>query len=249
MDVDSPLVFALRDLAGVSGAYSYGVPAADAVAWLRHNRHDGWVLHEVFGREVYRSPARVERLLADRKAPAVLDLGGNIGLYGLYVLRLFSAARLVSFEPDPENAALLRRCTESNDIPPERWALVEACASTSDGRVPFLAGLFGESHEATGAEMARAKTVVAVNVFPYLARADLVKIDIEGGEWSLLADPRFEKAAPPAIVLECHARNCPDPIPVRAARRALTRIGYEVREVNEARAPDNTLGMLWAWRE
>ena len=50
-------------------------------------------------------------------------------------------------------------------------------------------------------------------MFPHLHDADLLKIDIEGGEWPLLTDARFGELKVPAIVLEYHAYDSP------AARR------------------------------
>ncbi len=51
-----------------------------------------------------------------------------------------------------------------------------------------------------------------------------MKIDIEGAEWALLADPRFRELRAPVVGLEYHAQGgAPaDPAPPRA-RRSRTR--------------------------
>jgi hypothetical protein len=88
--------------------------------------------------------------------------------------------------------------------------------------------------------------VSAVDVFPHLQNADLLKIDIEGGEWPLLTDARFHKLSVPAIVLEYHGYNSPLPGESgKTARSLLERCGYAVVETH--RHPLG-LGMLWAWR-
>ena len=46
-----------------------------------------------------------------------------------------------------------------------------------------------------------------------MAEADLVKIDIEGGEWPILTDPRFAQLPTPALVIEYHPAGCPGPDP------------------------------------
>jgi hypothetical protein len=87
--------------------------------------------------------------------------------------------------------------------------------------------------------------VPMVDVMPRLADADLVKIDIEGGEWALLADPRFAEAR--AVVLEYHPYGCPTDDPRRSAHELLHAHGFEVTPLFYE--PDNGVGMLWATRE
>ena len=45
------------------------------------------------------------------------------------------------------------------------------------------------------------------DVLGQIAEADLVKMDIEGGEWGILADPRIARQR--ALVLEYHPRGLP----------------------------------------
>jgi Methyltransferase FkbM domain len=80
------------------------------------------------------------------------------------------------------------------------------------------------------------------DVLESFAEADLVKIDIEGGEWALMADPRFGSAD--TIVLEYHATGCPQPDLHAAARRLLEGHGYELVPLFEG----DDFGMVWAFR-
>lgn len=50
-------------------------------------------------------------------------------------------------------------------------------------------------------------SVAAADVLPYLADTDLVKMDIEGGEWEILADPRLGARLHQALVLGHHGRH------------------------------------------
>ena len=70
--------------------------------------------------------------------------------------------------------------------------------------------------------------MAAVDVLPELENADLVKIDIEGAEWALLADPRFAGARPSVLVLEYHRDGSPHPNEAQAAEDALLSAGLEV---------------------
>jgi hypothetical protein len=74
-------------------------------------------------------------------------------------------------------------------------------------------------------------TVPARDVFGYLEDVDILKIDIEGGEWALLDDPRFADVSPELLFLEYHPHLCPSADPRGRALRALRQGGYEVKEV------------------
>jgi hypothetical protein len=84
-----------------------------------------------------------------------------------------------------------------------------------------------------------------VDVLGRIARADLVKMDIEGAEWAILADARFREAPPRALVIEYHGEGCPGTDPRAEAERALRAAGMEVESSAERR---DGHGVLWAWR-
>jgi hypothetical protein len=84
------------------------------------------------------------------------------------------------------------------------------------------------------------------DAFPLIADADLVKIDIEGGEWPILADARFASMRARAVVLEYHIDGSPSGDPAGSAAAALTAAGFVVGEPVPATAPG--YGTLWAWR-
>jgi FkbM family methyltransferase len=240
--VESPR-FILNELAGRRSLRRYTLRNSRLRVWLRHNAPDVQNFDEIFYQGLYAVPEPVARLLRRRRDIVVADLGANIGLAGAYFLGQLPGARAVAFEPDPQNLHVHRRTIASNDTV-RGWKLVEACAWTDDGDVPFVTGAFAESHVADDDAPSHAR-LPAVDVFPYLANADVVKIDVEGSEWRLLADPRFADLETCAVVLEYHALLCPEPDPKAAAARLLEGAGYEVDSIfHDA---DGT-GMLWAWR-
>jgi FkbM family methyltransferase len=213
---------------------------------VRCGTRDRDILREVFVDQEYALPPEVDEVLNSRKAPSVVDLGANIGLYGLWVLSQWPEARIHSFEPDPDNLAILDRNVSDAGVG-SRWTVTRACAARAAGTVQFLGGQQADSRTASDADpMSDLSTVPAVDVFPHLHDADLLKIDIEGGEWPLLTDARFRDLKVPAIVLEYHAYNSPVPADSgETARRLLERCGYAVAVTHRA-APG--LGTLWAWR-
>ncbi|MDX6642052.1 MAG: hypothetical protein QOD76_14 [Solirubrobacteraceae bacterium] len=225
-----------------------------------------WVAEEVFRFRVYKPPAPVVSLLQTANRPIeILDLGGYVGFFGLYMRELFPEANVVSLEPDPHNARLLKRCIQKNHLG-ERWRLVEACASTGDGTVDFTSsfalsrmaakrdnGLEEMRRRITGAFpflegaallVSEQMRVASRDVFPFLANADLAKIDIEGAEWEILADPRFADLQTVALVLEYHPVYAPDSDAEGTVRRELARAGYDTGPT--VRGSDS--GLIWAWR-
>jgi FkbM family methyltransferase len=232
--------FAVRELSGSHLAADYRVRAVDAQIVLRHNSSDVWTLNEIFYDRSYDPPAPVAAWLSSLgRPPRVLDLGANVGMYGALVHARHPGASIVAYEPDPQNAAIHRRCMFINGSPPG-WRLVEACAASEDGTRMFAA-VGGDESRVTGDRSGM--SVQARDVLPEMEGRDLVKMDIEGSEWELLGDPRFGSA--PAVVLEYHPHLCPSADPHEEAERLLTRAGYSVSTV--FRRPSG-LGAMWAWK-
>ena len=224
-----------------------------------------WVLEEIFRFRVYEPPAPVRRALAAIERPVrILDLGGHVGFFGMFMRGLLPDPSIVSLEPDPRNFDLLRRCIEANGLQ-QRWRAIRACAATADGTAEFQSSFHlsriaapsddslrefqtrvGDTFpflEGTSLLSAERREVACRDVFPLLAEADLVKIDIEGGEWEILADQRVAELEAVAVVLEYHPIGAP-PDPEGALQHALERAGYQV--VPPVRGVD--AGMVWAWR-
>jgi FkbM family methyltransferase len=224
-----------------------------------------WVLEEIFRFRVYEPPAAVSRALAALERPVrILDLGGHVGFFAMFMRGLLPDPSIVSFEPDPRNFDSLRRCIEANGLE-QRWRAIEACAATADGTAAFqssfhLSRIAAPADDSLGAFQSRVggtfpflegtsllsaerREVACRDVFPFLAEADLVKIDIEGAEWAILADHRFAELEAVALVLEYHPIGAP-PDPDRALQHALERAGYQV--TLPVRGVD--AGMAWAWK-
>jgi FkbM family methyltransferase len=213
---------------------------------LRHGSRDVEIFNEIFtaGRACYAPPPAVAAALAALGPLSVADLGGNIGLFGLYALGRWRVRTLRSYEPDPANAALLRATVAANDA--TRWEPVQAAVSNRDTTATFEVGLLSESRLAAG-ERSAAKTI-DVPVLDLFAQptVDLLKIDIEGAEWPILADPRLAAHAASVIVLEWHRRMCPAPDPRAHARELLRGAGYGA--IFEAGEQSSTNGVMWGLR-
>lgn len=258
--------FAGFELAGRTTTADYRLRGSALRATVRQPLLDAWVLEEIFRLGAYRFPEPVlDRLKRLGRPPAILDLGGHVGLFVLAALQSLPDARATSFEPDPSNAATLRRCIETNDLG-SGWQLIEAAAAPADGRAEFLSDFhlshlasdpaqLGQEHDALrrifpfldGTNLL-SKTSVTVEVrdaFPHMQAADLLKIDIQGGEWDLLLDARFEDLTAEAIVLEIHPAACPHADPRELVADRLDRAGFVEVESRPAHSDE---WMLWALR-
>ncbi|MGO9320154.1 MAG: FkbM family methyltransferase [Solirubrobacteraceae bacterium] len=258
--VREPLRFIALQLAPPRAA-SHRLRASGLTIYLRHRTRDVDIFKEIFGAGYghggYEPPAPVAAALDAKASPTALDLGGNIGLFGVYALGRWPSMTIRSFEPDPTNLPMLNRVILANDLA-ERWAVAGVAVANHAGSLPFVAGLFAESQLAAVAEpAARAphsasledgETIMvrAVDLFDEDHDVDLIKVDIEGAEWSILTDPRLEGLQADAIVLEWHTSGCPEPDPRAAAVRLLRAAGYT--RLQETQNLGHT-GLLWAWRE
>jgi FkbM family methyltransferase len=232
--------FAGADLLGLPGVRRYHLGDGGRPVLLRHGTIDVWTFYELFAARVYEPPLAVAAALARAVAPRVVDLGANIGMFGLDVLTRYPAARITAYEPDARNAAIHRRLIDLNATP--AWRLVEAAAGAENGTVTFLTGQ--ETASRIVEEGAPGSVEVPlVDVLPELAGADLVKMDIEGGEWSLLADSRI--AALRTLILEYHPHGAPDADTERSARDLLEPHGFDILPVFH---DPGGIGMLWATR-
>jgi FkbM family methyltransferase len=227
--------FLARQITGGSGTYA--IRSSGVAVALRHRTRDIAILTEIYGdQNPYEPPAEAARLLTG--PIRVRDLGGNIGLFGAFALARWKVEHLTSYEPDPANLRLLYETA----APFPEWSVVPTAASNRDGTMRFITGVFSESREAAADEPG--EDIAVADVFAQPA-VDLLKLDIEGGEWPMLADDRLGDAAR-VIVMEWHLLTCPSDDGSAEARRLLATAGYTRQYEPPSDHDDN--GILWAWR-
>jgi FkbM family methyltransferase len=194
---------------------------------IRHRTDDTGVFHEIFCDGFYRLPRCARQAIEeDSVSSLVVDLGANIGLYGAWVRRLWPNAKVIAFEPDEESAKTYREFMDLNDLG-DRWELIQACAGTRSGTRSFESGKDSESRIVAD-EAGAASTVTMIDVFPYLKNADVIKMDIEGGEWEIILDPRWSQVGARAVLMEYHPHLCPSDDAKSCAIRALENAGFAV---------------------
>lgn len=229
--------FVARELLGRGGVFAYAVRSGGVRVLVRHGSADPVTLGEVFHECDYLPPAGAVVEPPER----VVDLGANVGYFGAFAMGQWPQASVVAFEPDPENAALHERTISLNGLG-DRWHLERAAATSRAGELRF---------HATGDALAHADedgdvVVAAMDVLPLIAKADILKMDIEGGEWEILEDQRFAASPPRVVVLEHHPRGSLESDPRGAVLHLLADAG--LTQVATIFRREDGHGMLWAWR-
>jgi FkbM family methyltransferase len=176
----------------------------------------------------------VQNILAERLRPGMVfyDLGANIGLFTLLAARLVGdSGRVFSFEPDPENAARLRRNIQRNGF--ANVTVVEKGIWSVTAKLNFVIsgadspdhgiGKFAASENGGGT----LTQCVALDDFTRDAAIpppDALKCDVEGAEVEALrGGAELFQSRRPWIVCEMHSDENR-----RAATELLASFGYAV---------------------
>jgi len=235
--VDSPFRYALRELAS-RGQGVYSLRAGGSRFVVRHRSGDIDIFRKFYGYGYYDIPDEVAAPLRSLGRPLnVLDLGANIGLFEVFTRDRLPIGSVVCFEPDPHNAAVLEQARAANGAD---WEIHRACASNAPGSAMFSTGRKNLSRIASDGDT----SIATVDVFPYVANADLVKMNIEGSEWDVLRDPRLADTSASWMV-EYHDIASPDPDIYGLAKSLFEVAGYTVRRASQSGERN---GLLWAWK-
>ena len=189
-------------------------------------------------------PAEVRaRLAALPTDLLVVDLGANIGMFTLWIADELPAATVTAIEPDVDNVGQLMQLIASNRFG-DRVHVIDKAAAAEAGVLRFAGGGFMHSRISEGSG---GYEVAVIDALPVLQEADLVKIDIEGGEWPIIQDARFATCKAAALTMEWHATEVHPPGQAEDdARRAVEAAGYRLVS---SYSEEPSCGTLWAVRD
>ena len=234
--VTTPLRYAYRELMSPSCA-DYTLRDGGTRFSLRHRSGDIDIFRKFYAYRYYEWPTAVTAKMRALDRPLkVVDLGANIGFFQVHARGQMPIGEVTCFEPDPSNSGVLEHVREINGA---SWRVIRACASNADGTVRFRTGGHNFSRIETDGDL----EIPALDIFPIVDEADLVKMNIEGSEWEILEDPRLAQSSAVWIV-EYHRMRNPDPDIKSLVRRQFERAGFETHLAMSVE--DN--GLLWAWK-
>jgi FkbM family methyltransferase len=162
----------------------------------RLNEGDLQGFREVWLDRTYRVPADLGPVCS------VVDLGANIGLTSVYLAHAHGASKVVAVEPVRANAEVARSNLSINGIP---GAVIEAVIGPTDGQA-----LFEESRSSNrgrvGASGSSVRQISMATVIEVLGTSaiDILKIDIEGYEDTLLRGDTAWLAGVRCVIIEFH---------------------------------------------
>jgi FkbM family methyltransferase len=162
---------------------------------------DYGVAFDVFWRGCYRCPEPVSQVTR------IVDLGANVGYSCLFWCQEYPEARVTAFEPHPKHLTAIAGHLSTNGFS-DRVEIVGAAAGVAEA----TAYLTDAGSSSTITNSSAGFAVPVVDVFQTLVGPiDILKIDIEGGEYGLLGDQRFGSVQARIVVLEWHdSAACPD---------------------------------------
>jgi FkbM family methyltransferase len=131
----------------------------------------------------------------------IIDAGGHIGTFAVLAGLTFPTGRLVCFEPDPDNFRLLSRNIGRNGL---RADLQNLALANFDGQT-LLDGPSSMGRR-IGATTGRLVPVRRLSNLIDLRRVQglLLKVDVEGAEWTILEDCAAELPENTIIFIETH---------------------------------------------
>jgi FkbM family methyltransferase len=195
--------------------------------------------YEIFVGEAYRPPTE----LPERRAEFIVDAGANLGYSIVYFARRHAGAEVLAFEPHPAHLRLLYQHIHANEL--TRNVRVEACAVSNGESKSFLSDRGCESTVMAG----RAPGRIPIKVRDFFAEVDdrpidLLKMDIEGAEYSILGDPRMAMLPVRTLVLEWH-NTADHPDGRRWCAERLRALGFRV---TPGALDCGRAGILWGWK-
>ena len=148
---------------------------------------------DIFRKHIYDFQSTSEK-------PVVIDGGGHIGLFILFIKQKYPKARMTVFEPDRESIELLEKNLQVNQIFDVK--IVPAGLYKIDGTIAF-----GSDHSDGSSIFSREKNgeISVVRLGEYLnAPIDFLKLNIEGAELDVLTEIHSKLDLVKEMVIEYH---------------------------------------------
>jgi FkbM family methyltransferase len=210
----------------------------DGLTFRYRNRSE----FELLSREIFEGDEY--GFACDRSDPLILDCGSHIGLSVAWFKRRFPEARIIAFEPDPENFRLLQANVALNGF--EGVELLNVAISTVQGTARFFGDFDDPAPMASAHSLReewgtqRSDQCILVNTVPladYLTGPiDYLKLDIEGMETEVMGSIAPQLHLVRAMGLEFHGTGARAEADERELLRLLRDSGFEVSVSPKGRA-------------
>lgn len=204
---------------------------------LRAGESDVAAIRQIFGKRDYdiswpfevgaRIRARYEAILASGGKPIIVDAGANIGAASLWFGQVYPNAAIVAVEPDPGNAAVLRRNVGGRP----GHVVLEAAIGAEPGHVILSSG---EADMGWAVQTTRAESGLPIVTVQDAYKASggdapfIVKIDIEGFERDLFSSNLGWLDDCYMVIIEPHDWMLPGQLSSRSFQQAMAQHPFEL---------------------
>lgn len=149
-------------------------------------------------------------------SPVILDCGAHIGLATIYFKKLYPNARITAFEPNPRSFELLTKNIKQNNL--QAVHLINAAISDKEGKSDFhvekdISNPWGWGDSTVinkwySKEKNKTITVKSLRLSSFIkSKIDLIKLDIEGLEETILREIEEKLALVKEIIMEFHGSS------------------------------------------
>lgn len=182
----------------------------------------------------------------------ILDIGGNVGYFGLFAMSSFPKARVYSFEPIPYNYREMKKCKEQYGF--ENWNLYHLAVSDSFEPLTLYASIedgFCLMATTVPSDYMKHKyeikstTINGIFDKTKLDKFDLVKIDCEGSEYHILyswINTEFDRID--RLVIETHPNMDKAGYNHHDLLNYLETYGWKLNSIIKREGT----GYIWAWK-
>lgn len=151
--------------------------------------------------------------LSSKSSPFIIDCGSHIGISVLYFKQQYPQARIVAFEPNPDNFAILQKNISVNNL--DNVTPINGALSNFEGET-FLFGEFGDDSRSCGnsltpewanpgSEKVKVKTLLLSSYVQ--ENIDFLKLDVEGEESNVLYEAQNKLKLIKEMCIEFHGIN------------------------------------------
>jgi len=180
----------------------------------------------------------------------IVDAGAHIGLVSLYFAQIYPKARILAYEPDRQNFALLTKNIQENQL--TQVSCINAAIAPKSGEITLQEPIFTNEWRSgvrivcggwRGVLHTRGFLVLAVGINQILPGVDLIKMDIEGMEYEVLE--RAELNEVKTIMVEVHPRKGKQ---VAKIEKKLQKAGFEIERKEDSSRWGKGLSLIVARR-
>ncbi len=153
----------------------------------------------------------IYKFKAKKSNPLIIDCGANIGISVIFFKKAYPDATVIAFEPDPNLFKMLN--TNIKNFSFRDIVLYQSAVWVDNFGVKFYSEgghsghIFTESSTGYDEKVIKVSSVRLRSVLDGFNHIDMLKIDIEGAEWSVLSDCNESIRKCDNIFVEYHSRE------------------------------------------